>query len=55
MRRAIGLDIGGTKIAGGVVDESCAVLVELVEPTPEHSDAAQVQAVLLDLVQRLRG
>jgi glucokinase len=55
MRRAIGLDIGGTKIAGGVVDESGAVLVELVEPTPEHSGAAQVQAVLLDLVERLRA
>lgn len=55
MRRAIGLDIGGTKIAGGVVDESGTVLAELVEPTPEKSDADAVAPVLLDLVTRLRA
>lgn len=55
MRRAIGLDIGGTKIAGGVVDESGALLTELVEPTPEESDAAAVAPILLDLVGRLRA
>ena len=55
MRRAIGLDIGGTKIAGGVVDESGEVLTELVERTPEESDAAAVAPVLLDLVARLRA
>lgn len=55
MRRAIGLDIGGTKIAGGVVDESGEVLAELVERTPEESDAAAVAPILLDLVARLRA
>ena len=55
MRRAIGLDIGGTKIAGGVVDESGEVLTELVERTPEESDAAAVTPILLDLVARLRA
>lgn len=55
MRRAIGLDIGGTKIAGGVVDESGEVLTELVERTPEESDAAAVAPILLDLVARLRA
>ena len=55
MRRAIGLDIGGTKIAGGVVDESGEVLTELVERTPEESDATAVEPILLDLVARLRA
>lgn len=52
---AIGLDIGGTKIAGAVVDDAGAVLAELVEPTPEESDAEAVSAVLLDLIERLRA
>ncbi len=55
MRRAIGLDIGGTKIAGGVVDEAGAVLSEITEPTPETSDAAAVAPILLDIVERLRA
>jgi glucokinase len=54
-RRAIGLDIGGTKIAAAVVDARGTVFDELVEPTPEDSDAEAVEAVLLDLVERLRG
>jgi glucokinase len=53
-RRAIGLDIGGTKIAGAVVDDEGTVLAERVEPTPDESDAASVEAVLLDLVESLR-
>lgn len=55
VQRAIGLDIGGTKIAGGVVDASGAVLREIVEPTPEDSDGPAVTAVLLDVVERLRA
>lgn len=54
-RLAIGLDIGGTKIAGAVVDERGDVRAELVEPTPEESDAEAVNAVLLDLIERLRA
>ncbi|WP_300018568.1 ROK family protein [Pseudonocardia sp.] len=54
-QRAIGLDIGGTKIAGGVVDGDGTVLVEIVEPTPEESDAPAVTAVLLDVIARLRA
>ena len=49
-RLAIGLDIGGTKIAGAVVDECGELHAELVERTPEESDAEAVTAVLLDLV-----
>lgn len=54
-QRAIGLDIGGTKIAGGVVDATGTVLAEIVEPTPENSDAPAVTAVLLDVITRLRA
>jgi glucokinase len=53
-RPAIGLDVGGTKIAGAVVDGTGAVLAEIVEPTPEQSDAAAVTAVLLEMIERLR-
>jgi glucokinase len=54
-RWAIGVDIGGTKIAGGVVDETGAVVAGLVERTPEDSDAESVAAVLLDVIARLRA
>jgi glucokinase len=54
-RLAIGLDIGGTKIAGAVVDERGTVVHELVERTPAESDAAAVTEVLLDLIERLRA
>jgi glucokinase len=53
-RPAIGLDVGGTKIAGAVVDATGNVLAEIVEPTPEESDAAAVTAVLLEMIERLR-
>ncbi|MGQ0576095.1 MAG: ROK family protein [Pseudonocardia sp.] len=52
---AIGIDVGGTKIAGGVVDGAGVLHTELTEPTPDESDADAVLAVLLDLVDRLRG
>lgn len=54
-RRAIGLDVGGTKIAAAVVDTDGTVLAELVEPTPQKSDAVPVTAILLDLIARLRA
>ncbi|GAA0943420.1 ROK family protein [Pseudonocardia zijingensis] len=54
-RLAIGLDIGGTKIAGAVVDERGTVVAELVEPTPEESDAESVTEVLLSLIERFRA
>jgi len=53
-RFAIGLDVGGTKIAGGVVDAAGSLHAELTEPTPEPSDGEAVTAVLVELVERLR-
>src|SRR5690348_17808381 len=51
---AIGIDIGGTKIAGAVVDRAGRVLAEEQEPTPPRSGAVVVAALLIDLVRRLR-
>ena len=51
---AIGIDIGGTKIAGAVVDRSGRILAERQEPTPPRSGAVVVAALLLDLVAQLR-
>jgi len=43
---SIGIDIGGTKVAAGVVDEGGAVLERMQEPTPSHSPRAVEEAVL---------
>jgi glucokinase len=53
-RSAIGLDIGGTKIAGGVVADHGTVL-DLVEvPTPATGDAPGTLEVLLQVINSLR-
>ena len=49
---SIGIDIGGTKVAAGVVDERGAVLERMQEPTPSHSPQA-VEEAILRLVTRL--
>ncbi|HXV93137.1 MAG TPA: ROK family protein [Pseudonocardia sp.] len=54
-QRAIGIDIGGTKIAGAVVDADGTIVAELVEPTPAESDATAVTAVMLRMIERLRA
>lgn len=54
-RQAIGLDVGGTKIAGGVVDENGRILHRLQVPTPSDQGSEPTLAALLDLVQRLRS
>jgi glucokinase len=43
---AIGLDVGGTKIAGGVVTESGRILDRTRVPTPPDSQAATLAAVV---------
>jgi glucokinase len=52
-RQAIGLDVGGTKIAGAVVTGCGHITDRLAIPTPTTSDRTIVQA-LLDLVAELR-
>ena len=54
-QRAIGIDIGGTKIAGAVVEADGTVVAGLVERTPAESDAAAVTAVMLRMIERLRA
>jgi glucokinase len=50
---AIGVDIGGTKIAAGLVSEAGDILDSVAEPTP--ADATKIPAVVADLVERLTG
>ena len=49
---AIGIDIGGTKVAAGVVDGQGRVLAEEIRETPGH-DPREVEHVIVSLVQAL--
>jgi glucokinase len=53
-RYAIGLDIGGTKIAGAVVTGEGTVVEHIVTPTPPGADGAGTVALLCEMVGRLR-
>lgn len=53
MTLSIGVDIGGTKIAAGLVSEAGEILDSLAEQTPD--DAARIPEVVADLVTRLSG
>jgi len=52
MALTIGVDIGGTKIAAGVVDEQGAILERVKLATPK--DSAQVAATIAEAVNTLR-
>ena len=54
MSLAIGVDIGGTKVAAGVVDESGVVIDRERRDTP-GDDAANTEAVIVDVVDALRA
>lgn len=51
MSLAIGVDLGGTKIAAGVVDETGQILAELRQPTPTGSADAVVDAMSAMIAQ----
>jgi glucokinase len=51
---SIGVDIGGTKVAAGVVDEQGAILERLQRPTPSHSPRA-VEDAIVSAVDTLRS
>lgn len=53
MTLAIGVDIGGTKIAAGLVSEAGEILQSVAEPTPD--DSTKIPAIVADLVERLTG
>lgn len=55
-RLAIGVDIGGTKIAGGVVDASGAILARARRNTPHRSTSPQVvEDTIVECVDELLG
>jgi glucokinase len=49
---SIGVDIGGTKVAAGVVDDHGRIIDRELRPTPGH-DAAETQAIIVDVVAAL--
>lgn len=51
---SIGVDIGGTKIAAGAVDENGHILDTAVRPTPAE-DPDALEAAVADAVRELRG
>ena len=54
MNLAIGIDIGGTKVAGGVVDENGGILARARRDTPHRSKRPQVvEDTIVDVVQEL--
>ncbi|CAN7465899.1 ROK family glucokinase [Knoellia sp. LjRoot47] len=56
MSLAIGIDIGGTKVAGGVVDEEGNVLVRARRDTPHRSKRPRVvEDTIVDVVEELRS
>ena len=54
MSLAIGVDLGGTKIAAGVVDETGVIIAEERRPTPPESSEAVV-AAMADAIAALRA
>jgi glucokinase len=50
---AIGIDVGGTKVAAGVVDEDGRILAQLRRPTPSHSPD-DVEKAIAHAVAELR-
>ena len=53
MALAVGIDVGGTKVAAGVVDEQGTVLARLRRPTPSASPQ-DVERTIAELVTELR-
>ena len=54
MALAVGIDVGGTKIAGGVVDEKGAILATARRVSPA-TDTEAIERSIEDLVDELRG
>lgn len=52
MELTIGMDVGGTKIAGGVVNDQGVILERARRDTPRH-DAEAIEAAIVDLVREL--
>lgn len=53
MSLTLGVDIGGTKVAGGVVDRDGTVLARLRRPTPQDDTPAIVRTII-EVIEELR-
>jgi glucokinase len=51
---AIGVDIGGTKVAAGVVDEEGRIIATARRDTPSH-DPVKIQEVIAEVVEELQA
>ncbi|HLU62891.1 MAG TPA: ROK family protein, partial [Protaetiibacter sp.] len=51
---AIGIDIGGTKIAGGLVAEDGTIVRQERRPTPA-GDGAEIIRAVVEIVENLRA
>ena len=51
----LALDVGGTKLAAGVVDAAGGLLARAVRPTPTAADPEAVLAALLDAAREVRA
>ncbi|CAN5749714.1 ROK family protein [soil metagenome] len=54
MRTVLAVDVGGTKLAACVVDDTGALLARATAPTPRPTDAEELFAVLAGLVDQVR-
>ncbi|BDZ50420.1 hypothetical protein GCM10025867_26610 [Frondihabitans sucicola] len=52
--QAIGIDIGGTKIAGGVVTELGEIVAERRVPTPTSSDSEAIVTAVVAMIRELQ-
>src|SRR4051795_3360861 len=50
----IGIDIGGTKVAAGAVDEQGGIVSSARRDTPSH-DPAKIQEIIADVVRELQA
>jgi glucokinase len=55
MHSVIGIDIGGTKIAGGLVDRDGGVRFETTAPTPAQEGSAAILATAAAVAERVRA
>lgn len=51
----LGIDIGGTKLASGVVSRDGQVLSDVRQPTPHDTDAEALLAAVVELAERARA
>lgn len=54
MGLTVGVDVGGTKVAAGVVDDDGVILAQLREPTPK-TDTSAIAEVIAGMVDQLRA